>query len=134
MARKKFTEGEMECLKASPYVLEVSPSIVHFSAEFKEKFWQLIMLGKAPREAVIELGIDPDILGENRVNGLKTMLRNEVRSGNGFRDIKTYMTYIKDYANPEVKVKHLEQQLAYKDQEIEFLKKIVSLGREGAGS
>lgn len=134
MARKKFTEAEMERLRSSPYVLEVSPSIVHFSAEFKERFWQLIMAGKTPREAVIELGIDPDILGENRVTGLKTMLRNEVRSGNGFRDIETYMTYIKDYANPEVKVKYLEQQLAYKEQEIEFLKKIVSLGREGAGT
>ncbi len=133
MARKKFTEEEMECLKASPYVLEVSPSIVHFSAEFKERFWQLIMAGKSPRDATLELGIDPDVLGENRVNGLKTMLRNEVRSGNGFRDIETYMSYIKDYANPEVQVKYLEQKLLYKDQEIEFLKKIVSLGREGAG-
>jgi hypothetical protein len=129
MARKKFTEEEMNLLKSSPYVLEVSPSIVHFSAEFKDRFWTLIMSGKAPREAVIELGIDPDILGENRVTGLKTMLRNEVRAGNGFRDKETYMSYIKDYANPEVKVKYLEQQLAYKDQEIEFLKKIVSLGR-----
>jgi len=55
---------------------------------------------------------------------LKGMLRNEMRSGNGFRDIETYMSYIKDYANPEVKVKYLEQQLAYKDQEIEFLKKL----------
>ena len=134
MARKKFTEEEMEILKSSPYVLQVSPSIVHFSAEFKDKFWQLIMLEKSPREAVIELGIDPEILGENRVNGLKTMLRNEVRSGNGFRDIETFMAYVKDYANPEVKVKYLEQQLAYKNQEIEFLKKIVSLGRERVDS
>ena len=134
MARKKFTEEEMDTLRSSVYVLAVSPSIVHFSAEFKERFWQLIMLGKTPHEAVVELGVDPDILGEYRATGLKTMLRNEVRKGNGFRDIETYTVYIKDYANPEVKVKHLEQQLAYKDQEIEFLKKIVSLGREEAGS
>ena len=86
--------------------------------------------GKASREVILELGIDPDILGVNRVNGLKTMIRNEVRAGKGFRDLKTSGTY-KDFNNPEVKVKYLEQQLAYKDQEIEFLKKIVSLGREG---
>jgi hypothetical protein len=30
----------------------------------------------------------------------------------------------------ENKVKYLEQQLAYKNQEIEYLKKIVSLGQE----
>ncbi len=43
MARKKFTEAEMDKLRSSPYVLEVSPNIVHFSAEFKERFWQMIM-------------------------------------------------------------------------------------------
>ena len=134
MARKKFTEEEMNVLKTSPYVLSVTPSIVHFSAEFKEKFWIIIMSGKTAQEAVVELGLDPEILGETRINGLKTMLRNEVRKGDGFKDIETYMTYIKDYANPEVKVKYLEQQLAYKDQEIEFLKKIVSLGKGEAES
>ena len=129
MANKKFTEEEMDHLRASSYVLDVSPSIVHFSAEFKEKFWNSVQARKAPREIVIELGIDPDILGENRVNGLKTMIRNEVRAGKGFRDLETYGTYVKDFTNPEAKVKYLEQQLAYKDQEIEFLKKIVSLSR-----
>lgn len=131
MARKKFTEEEMQHLRSSSYVLDVSPSIVHFSAEFKQRFWDLILLGEAPREVVIELGINPDILGENRVNGLKTMIRNEVRAGKGFRDLETYGTYTKNFTNPEAKVKYLEQQLAYKDQEIEFLKKIVSLDKMG---
>jgi hypothetical protein len=134
MANKKFTKEEMNHLRASSYVLDVSPSIVHFSAEFKEKFWEGMLSKKAPREIVIELGVDPDILGVNRLNGLKTMIRDEVRAGKGFRDLKTYGTYLKGYTDPEAKVKYLEQQLAYKDQEIEFLKKIVSLGREGAGS
>lgn len=134
MANKKFTEEEMNHLRASSYVLDISPSIVHFSAEFKEKFWNSILLGKAPHEIVIELGIDPEIIGENRVNGLKTMIRNEVRAGKGFRDLETYGTYVKDFTNPEAKVKYLEQQIAYKDQEIEFLKKIVSLSREEVDS
>ena len=134
MARKKFTEEEMALLRENPYVLGVSPSIVHFSAEFKEKFWEGVVSKKKLREIVVELGIDPDILGENRVNGLKTMIRGEVRAGKGFRDLRTYGMYIDVYTNPEAKVKHLEQVIAYKDQEIEFLKKMVSLGREGAES
>jgi hypothetical protein len=134
MARKKFTEEEMALLRVSPYVLDVSPSIVHFSAEFKEKFWEGVVSKKELREIVVELGIDPDILGESRVNGLKTMIREEVRAGKGFRDLRTYGSYLDVYTNPEAKVKHLEQVLAYKDQEIEFLKKIVSLGREGTES
>jgi len=134
MARKKFTEEEMNHLRSSPYVLDVSPSIVHFSAKFKEIFWDLVQAGKEPRDAVIELGIDPEILGENRVIGLKTMIRNEVRAGKGFRDLVTYGSYLDEYTDPEAKVRYLEQQIAYKDQEIEFLKKIVSLGRVVAGS
>ena len=134
MANKKFTEEEMNHLRASPYVLDVSPSIVHFSAEFKEKFWNSILAGKEPRDIVIDLGIDPDIIGENRVNGLKGMIRNEVRAGKGYRDLKTYGSYLNGYTNPEAKIKYLEQQLAYKDQEIEFLKKIVFLGQGEVGS
>ena len=129
MARRKFTEEEMALLRMSPYVLDISPSIVHFSAEFKEKFWEGVEAKRALRDIVIELGIDPDILGEGRVNGLKTMIREEVRAGKGFRDLRTYGTYLDVYTNPEAKVKHLEQVIAYKDQEIEFLKKIVSLGQ-----
>jgi len=134
MAIKKFNQEEMNHLRANPYVLDVSPSIVHFSAEFKELYWNSIQAGKEPRDIVIELGIEPDILGEYRVSGLKGMIRNEVRAGKGFRDLKTYGSYLKDYTDPEAKVKYLEQQLAYKDQEIEFLKKIVSLSREDAES
>jgi hypothetical protein len=134
MASKKFTEEEMNHLRASPYVLEVSPSIVHFSAEFKKKFWEAIIAGKTPRKIVMNLGIDPDILGETRLNGLKGMIRNEVKAGNGFRDLDTYNKYLDGYITPEGRIKYLEQQLAYKDQEIEFLKKIVSLSRRDTES
>ena len=130
MANKKFNEEEMKHLRASPYVLDASPSIVHFSAEFKKKFWEAILAGKKPRDIVIDLGIDPNILGEIRISGLKGMIKKDVNAGKGFRDLDTYKKYLDDYITPEGKIKYLEQQLAYKEQEIEFLKKIVSLGRE----
>lgn len=120
MANKKFTEEEMNHLRANPYVLDVSPNIVHFSATFKEKFWAGIVEGKTPTEIVEELGVDPEILGTTQVAGLKIMIRREVNAGKGFRDLETYGKYLDVYTNPEVKIKHLEQQLAYKDQEIEF--------------
>ena len=134
MASKKFTEEEMNHLRANSYVLDVSPSIVHFTAEFKKKFWEAILARKKPRDIVTEMGIDPDILGETRMNGLKGMIRNEVKAGKGFRDLDTYNKYLDGYITPEGKIKYLEQQLAYKEQEIEFLKKIVSLGRGGSES
>ena len=80
------------------------------------------------RKTAEELGIDPEILGKNRVMGLRSMVRNEVRAGKGFRDLKTYGKYLDCALTPEAKIRLLEQELAYKDQEIAFLKKIVSQG------
>jgi len=129
MSSKKFTEEEMYNLKASPYVLKVSPGAVHFSALFKEKVWNALQLGMAARDAIAGLGIDPEILGATRISGIATTIRSEVRAGKGFRDLYTYDANARDYANIEVKVRYLEQRLAYKEQEVEFLKKIVSLGK-----
>lgn len=130
MANKKFTEQEMLTLRNSKYVLDVSPSIVHFSAEFKKLFWEELSKGKFPREIVLSFGIDPDILGDSRLSGLKTMIGNEVKKGNGFRDLNTYAQGCNGYLSAENRIKYLEMQLAYKNQEIEFLKKIVSLDPE----
>lgn len=130
MANKKFTEQEMLVLRNSKYVLDVSPSIVHFSAEFKKIFWEELSKGKLPRDIVKNLGIDPNLLGDTRINGLKTMIGNEVKKGNGFRDLNTYAKEGNGYLSAENRIKYLEMQLAYKNQEIEFLKKIVSLDPE----
>ena len=130
MANNKFTPEEMSILRKNKYVLDVSPSIVHFSAEFKQEFWDALMHGKLPREIVKNLGVDPEILGESRLSGLKTMIRNEVKKGNGFRDLNTYLQAGNGYMSAENRIKYLEMQLAYKDQEIDFLKKIVALNPE----
>ena len=134
MAKRKFTPEEMSQLRKSKYVLDASPSIVHFSAEFKNEFWNALMQGKSPKNIVQSLGINPEILGETRISGLKTMIRNEVKRGDGFRDLNTYMQVGNGYMSAENRIKYLEMQLAYRDQEIEFLKKIVSLGPEARES
>jgi len=74
--------------------------------------------------------VKANILGDSRINGLKTMIGNEVKKGNGFRDLNTYAQGCNGYLSAENRIKYLEMQLAYKDQEIEFLKKIVSLNPE----
>ena len=133
MASKNFTNEEMSHLRSSSYVLGVYPGIVHFSAEFKKKFWEAISSGKNPREAVIELGIDPDILGAVRISGLKSTISKDLKENRGFRDLDSYNQYLEGYATPEGRIKQLEQQLAYKEQELEFLKKIVSLSQDVQG-
>jgi hypothetical protein len=134
MASRKFTKEEMDHLRACPYVLDVGPNTVHFSAEFKELFWVALQQGKRPREIVIELGVDPEVLGKTRLDGLTGMIRKDGKAGAGFRDLRTYESYLAEYTDPEAKIKRLEQKLEYKNQEIEFLKKIVLLGQEGQES
>ena len=134
MATRKFTKEEMEYLTACPYVLSVGPNTVNFSIEFKELFWKALQEGKQARDIVISLGVDPDVLGKTRLDGLKGMIRKAGKAGEGFRDLTTYESYLKEYQDPETRIKRLEQKLAYKDQEIEFLKKIVLLGQVDSDS
>ena len=129
-----FTDEQMNQLEESPYVLKVHRKVVCFSAHFKEVLWNEVQSGKDPRQAITELGIDPDILGDSRINGMISAIKNNLMAGKGFRDMQTKYGQYSQSANPEIKIKSLEQQLAYKNQEIEFLKKIVSLGKEESES
>lgn len=45
----------------------------------KKLFWEELSKGRLPREIISTLGIDPNILGDSRINGLKTMIGNEVK-------------------------------------------------------
>ena len=53
MSNKTFTQKEIEVLRTSPYVQNVSQSMVFFSASFKEQFWKMLCEGKAPRDIVL---------------------------------------------------------------------------------
>ena len=86
MSVKKFTYEEIMQLRTSPYVLEANPNQVHFSAEFKEKFWAGIQEGKRVETVAADLGINPEILGKNRLNGLRSMIRQEVKAGTEVRE------------------------------------------------
>ena len=127
MANKKFTDTEMRILRESGYGLSVSPDVVHFSVDFKRRFWEELSRGKMPREIVSNLGIDPGILGYSRMNGLKTMICREMKKG-GFSEVNHHEGEYEKYLSSENRIKNLETELKYKNQEIEFLKKIVALG------
>ena len=131
MATRKFTEEEMAVLRECPFVLDVGPSFVYFASEFKSLFWKAMQEGKQPRDIVKSLGIDPDLLGKTRLSGLTSTIKRDGKAGKGFKDMSTCRLDVKKAIDPEVKIRYLEQQLAYKEQEIEFLKKIVLLNKEG---
>lgn len=86
MQIKEFTEEEQEVLRSNPYVAGVTSQFVYFTAEFKKEFHRLYTAGKKPRKIVEELGIDPDIIGQSRINGLKRHIMEDLREGKGFTE------------------------------------------------
>jgi hypothetical protein len=125
MCARPVSEEGMIRLKESPYVLKVTKYNVFFSAEFKRLLYLEIKKHRKIEDVLIEHGIDPEILGPGRIAGLLNTIY-KAKSPLDFRDGKSKKITLED------KVKFLEQQLVYKEQEIEFLKKIVSLGKKGA--
>ena len=129
MAGKLLTEEEISELLQSPYVIAAGDVKVHFTAEFKELFWKETQKGMTPRRIFKAYGIDPDILGPERLKGFKQMLRKDKKNGKEFRDIRDSNANIEmSFNTPEKELKYLKQKLAYQEQELEFLKKIASLG------
>lgn len=104
--------------------MDVSPAIIHFNVAFKELFWRKLQSGMEPAVIFRGSGIDPDMLGKTRVDGFKGMLKAEIKKGRRFRDLTTSNEFYAKNMTAEQRIAYLEQQLEYKDQEIEFLKKL----------
>lgn len=76
-----FTDEQAAILSQSPHVVSVTKKSVSYTLVFKEVFWRKYMQGHMPDKIFRDLGIDPQMLGENRIWGLVTSLRNLVAEG-----------------------------------------------------
>ncbi len=122
-----FTSEQVEYLRKNPFVKSASKSTVRFTEEFKRKFYDEHINGKAAREIFREIGIDPVILGESRINGICYTINKQARRESGFADGRVnnrrQPTTAED-TSPEGRLRQLEHELAYTRQEVEFLKKL----------
>jgi len=125
MASQRLTDEQVELLSASKHVRRATNHTVFFTADFKALFWQKLNEGKEPSEIFAEEGIDPQILGKTRIAGFRSTVLKEAKTG--FTDYLGFTNSKTRFATPEARINFLEQQLAFKDQQIEFLKKIASL-------
>jgi transposase-like protein len=71
MARKKFSEQEVEILKNNPYTLKVNQDSIRFSEEFKDEFYALLKEEETAEDILQELGYDPKMLGKERIKYLE---------------------------------------------------------------
>lgn len=111
-------------LKEHPYVQEVTEQFIYFSIEFKERFYKEYKRGKKPRKIIIGMGLDPEMLGQTRINGIKRHIMEDAKREQGFTDILSNPEiHAPGRQTPEDKIKWLEHQLNYTRQELEFVKK-----------
>jgi len=122
-----FTKEQMEQLRTNHYVKSVSPSTVRFTEEFKKYYYYKHNSGVSSRQIFLECGIDPDILGQSRIDGFRYTVNKHAKRDEGFCDNRQ-----SNYRRPsksgdetvETRIRQLEHELAYTRQEVEFLKKL----------
>ena len=149
--RDSFTEKQLEELSKSPHVVCVTPKTISYTLAFKELLWTRYCAGETPENIFKASGLDPDILGSTRIWGQITTLRRLHEKDKPFVEGRAV-------ANTEPKpepmfeipkpprgayrrkheediryedVQKLMHQVAYLSQQMEFLKKIISAGKDG---
>jgi hypothetical protein len=123
----KFTDDQIEYFKRNRHVRNVGRSFVYFNDTFKEQFWQMYHEENLlPQEILLRLGVDYDMLGRKRVEGIVQNLKKKYADGIAEDRRKKRQTDL----TRERQVSKLRAEIEYLRQENEFLKKIVSADRE----
>jgi len=126
----RFTREQIEVLRHNPYVRKVGAITVSFTGEFKRRFWEMYTKGNLlPREILELLGIDTEILGAARIRNIAYNLKLELANFGEFSDIRRNAAQ-REKIPPDQELKRLRMEVEYLRQEQEFIKKIMSAGKE----
>ncbi|MEE3386370.1 MAG: HTH domain-containing protein [Prevotella sp.] len=130
-SNRLFSEEEMEILNENPYTYKVTQNQLHFTAKFKQLFWEKYCKGMTPRQIVAECGYDPEMLGTSRIMGIQQHICNAARKGESFHTGAQPRGPKKPPETPEEELKQLKGEVEYLRQEVDFLKKISSVRISG---
>ena len=132
MAKRKFTEEQQSILRGNQYTLSVSANLIRFTPAFKKYLVEeMAKSGMTLKKVFIKAGYDPDMLGVGRMDSVIKEARDEAASPCGFHETgKSTRTIIKEELskkNTKASIQALQKQVAYLEQEVEFLKKTLQL-------
>ena len=128
MSKVKFTPEQQEILRNNQYTVRVTADTLSLSKEFKKLFYREYLTGAIPRDILQKYGYPEEILGKHRICGISQCIKREYECEGSFRDIRSNDTdRTSPPHTPEDKIRHLEHQVNYLTQEVEFLKKISSI-------
>lgn len=127
---KEYNAKDVKRLKANPYTLNVTKNKLYFTAKFKADFWIRYQAGDAPRKILTDLGYDTSIFEQKQIDSVVQRIKKQALSGEGFREgeNRTKRVTIKEpgqEADSPQALEHMQHELLYLRQEVEFLKKII---------
>ncbi len=137
MAKKPLSNEEIAVLLRNPYVSRITPSGgIVYTPEFKRMAYESMSNGVPMRSFFEKHGFSVVILGETRIYSFARNLRTRSHGGEDFSDHRSSNGRKKSVScslqdmTPEEQIEKLKHELAYAQQELEFLKKIQSADRE----
>lgn len=131
---KTFNEEELKEIRSNPYVKSATAKMLRFTVAFKEEFWRRYNEEcQQPVKIMLELGFDPEVIGEKRIAGILIHIREQVNSGGEFRDVrKVPESRIEEpeKLTQSKAIRHMQHKIAYLEQEMEFIKKNIIADNE----
>ena len=134
----EMNKEEIAELEQNPGVEKATANTVSFTAEFKRIAYEQLADGRTLREILSEIGVRPEILGDARLWGLASRLRQNTDREEGYADLRKKNCRRTARETPErtekEELKALRHKVAYMEQEIEFLKKVQAADTEARKS
>lgn len=124
---KEYTKKELKELNENPYTLKATKNRISHTAEFKQVFWTKYQAGMSPRKILEELGYNPKMFEQKRIDSLVQHIKKQALSGNGFTEGVNRTKRMKLTSNEEFTLEsfaQMQHEVLYLKQEVEFLKKI----------
>lgn len=129
MGNHYFTAQEQAELQSNPYVKKASQKAITYTEAFKSHFHAERLSGKLPRQIFKEAGFNLEALGDSRIDSFTKRMKKQASRPEGFVDQRRFTSgrpSTKD-RSPQEEIEYLKHQLALKDQQIDFLKKMKGL-------
>ena len=128
---KEYTTKQLKQLGANPYVYKATKHRIYYTAKFKEDFGISYQAGNTPRKILENFGFDLSIFGQKQIDSLVQHIKKQALLGEGFSEganrrkrVTQKSTNEEDLSSPQ-SIKHMQNELLYLRQEVEFLKKII---------
>lgn len=132
MGKNHFTEEQQNELRNNPFVQKVSATTITYTKEFKERFEEEYRTGKLPSQILIDMGINPRIIGKKRKNSIVQRIKIYEHRPEGCEDTRKNNSgrpSTKELTDAE-RIKQLELKIEYLKQENQFIKKNIQMDRE----